>query len=311
MVDDHLRLELMGNKALTYEIWREKGCAVPLYSLFTRTDHAPAEDFMARNPGPFVVKPASGTGGGRAVTTNVVGRRALKRAARRAGCFYDHLIVEEQVAGASFRLLYLDGEYIDAVRRDPPVVTGDGRHSIRSLVQRENMRRLTGPIVALSPLEIDCDADNHLASAGLRAASVPEAGQTVTLKQAVNENAAEQNHCIRDEVHPHTIALGRRLLADLGIRFAGLDVICKDIGAPLTPDNGCINEINTTPGIHHHYLISNPGAGAPVAEIVLRHLFENGTGIVRLRSVAARGRSADALIARAMHATDEKAHQAC
>ena len=282
MVDDHLRLELMGNKALTYEILEEKGCAVPHHRVFSAGNLAPAEHFMAQNSGPFVVKPASGTGGGRAVTTNVVGRRDLKRAARRAGCFDGHLIIEEQLEGASFRLLFLDGEFIDAIRRDPPVLTGDGRRSIRSLVRRENARRLNGPVVALSPLELDCDAGNYLASVGLRAGSVPEADEIITIKQAVNENAAAQNHCIKNLVHPQIIALSRRLLSDLGVRFAGVDVICHDITAPLTPDNGCINEINTTPGIHHHYLISNPTAGTPVAEIILSHLFENETGIVRL-----------------------------
>ncbi len=311
MVDDHLRLELMGNKALTYEILREKGYVVPHHSLFSAGNHAPAEHFMAHNPGPFVVKPASGTGGGRAVTTNVVSRRDFKKAARRAACFDRHLLIEEQLEGSSFRLLYLDGEFIDAIRRDPPILTGDGRHSIRGLVQRENIRRLKEPIVALSPLEIDCDASNYLASVGLRAGSILEAGESIAIKQAVNENAAAQNHCIKELVHPRTIALGRRVVSDLGVRFAGLDVICKDIGAPLTTDNGCINEINTTPGIHHHYLISNPAAGTPVAELVLRHLFENETGLVRLSPRAERKRIPKPMVACAMRADAEEVRPAC
>ena len=309
MVDDHLRLELMGNKALTYEILQEKGYVVPRHCVFSPGNLAPAEHFMAHKSGPLVVKPASGTGGGRAVTTNVAGRRDLKRAARRAGCFDGHLIIEEQLEGSSFRLLFLDGEFIDAIRRDPPVLTGDGRHNIRSLVRRENARRLNGPVVALSPLEIDCDAGNYLASVGLRASSVPGAGKTIAIKQAVNENAADQNHCIKSRVHPQIIALSRRLLSDLGVRFAGLDVICHDIAAPLTPDNGCINEINTTPGIHHHYLISNPTAGTPVAEIVLRHLFENETGIVRLRPGATP--KVMPKFTYAMGAEAEEAHASC
>ena len=34
-------------------------------------------------------------------------------------------------------LLFLDGQFIDAIRRDPPRVTGDGRHSITELVAAE------------------------------------------------------------------------------------------------------------------------------------------------------------------------------
>src|SRR5688572_32104639 len=46
------------------------------------------------------------------------------------------------IAGASYRLLYLEGRLIDAVRRDPPTVTGDGYSTIRRLIAHENRRRL-------------------------------------------------------------------------------------------------------------------------------------------------------------------------
>jgi cyanophycin synthetase len=108
------------------------------------------------------------------------------------------------------------------------------------------------------------------------------------LKRAVNENRAEQNHNVTAQVHPETVELGRRLASDLGVEFAGLDVLCKDISAPLTRANGWMNEVNTTPGVHHHYLIANPAVGTPVAEKVLEYIFSTGRGAMMLGPVSAK-----------------------
>jgi cyanophycin synthetase len=244
-----------------------------------------AEAFLERHGGPLVVKPTSGSGGGRGVTTGITSIKALKRASRLAARFDTDLLVEEQLAGDSYRLLYLDGEFIDAVRRDPPTVTGDGRHTIRQLIRIENARRLKQrPITALSPLRIDRDCINKLQSMGLSPGSKLKKGRTIVVKQTANENCALRNHSIKDQVHPEIIALGGQLVKDLGVRFAGLDLICNDITMPLSESNGIFNEVNTTPGIHHHYLVSDSAKGVPVAELVLEHMFANCYGVMVLGS---------------------------
>lgn len=292
MMDNHLMLDLMGNKPLTYALLGEKGHAVPEFRVYSMQSLHKAEAFLELHGGPVVVKPATGSGGGRGVTTGIGNRRALRKASRLAARYDGTLLVEEQIDGQSYRLLYLDSEFIDAVRRDPPTLTGDGRHSIRDLVRMENRSRLSGrPFSALSPLQIDQDCHHRLRALGLSPRSRLAAGNTIVLKRAVNENSADGNHSVRHQVHPETIARGARLVQDLGVRFAGLDVICQDIAAPLSPDNGRINEINTTPGIHHHYLIAQPAGGVRVAEILLSRLFESGRGVMRLGDRAAHVRS--------------------
>ena len=285
MLDDHLTLDIMGNKALTLSLLKEKGVATPRFASFTMRSLELAEAFLSAHDCPVVVKPASGTGGGRGVTTGITDISGLRRACRLAARFDGDLLVEEQVEGASYRLLFLDGQFVDAVRRDRPVVVGNGRHSIRRLVRTENEKRLLArPITALSPLRIDRDAINHLKTLGLTPSSKPAPGAIVDVKSAVNENDAQQNHTVLDQVHPETVALGQRLAFDLGVRFAGLDLICRDIRAPLTRSNGCINEINTTPGIHHHYLVAEPGRRVPVAEYLLEYLFSRRQGVMHLAS---------------------------
>jgi cyanophycin synthetase len=283
MLDSHLLLNVMGDKALTYELLAMKGQPMPQHCLFSLRDIERAEKFLTRLGRPIVVKPASGTGGGRGVTTGITTRAALHRASRQASRHDRRLLAEEQIAGASYRLLFLDGRFIDAIRRDPPNLTGDGISTIRQLVRRENHRRLTSePATSLSPLMLDLDCRNQLRSQGLSPTDRLPRDATIQVKRAVNENSSAQNHNVRSSVHEQTIADLGRLVQDLGVAFAGVDIIAGDIGMPLARSGGIVSEINTTPALHHHYLIANPGAGVPVAQILLQHMFEHKRGVMAL-----------------------------
>jgi len=280
-LDDHLTLDLMGNKLLTYRLMSEQGAVVPRHAQFSLSDLAPALSLIGTTGRPIVVKPVSGTGGGNGVTTGVTNRAELVRAAFLASRFDPDLLAEEQIEGHSYRLLFLDGKLLHAVRRDPPRVTGDGRSTIRALARAENRKRLSDrPFTALSPLRLDRDALNYLAAQGLSPRSRLAAGETIVVKRAVNQNSAADNHAVTHAIHPVTAESCARLLTNLGVRLAGIDILARDIAKPLTRGNGLIGEINTTPGLHHHDLVSERGDDPPVGALVLEHLFQTRSGVV-------------------------------
>lgn len=281
-LDDHLTLDLMGNKALTLRLLIEQGFDVPRHARFTLSDLRPAVSLMARTGRPIVVKPVSGTGGGSGVTTGITGKAGLARAAWLASRFDTDLLAEEQIEGHSYRLLYLDGQLIDAIRRDPPRLTGDGKSTVRALVAAENHRRLHDrPFTALNPLRLDRDALNYLKAQNLTASSRPALGETVVVKRAVNQNAAADNHVLTGTVHPATVAACARLTGNLGVRLAGIDILARDIAKPLTRENGLIGEINTTPGLHHHELVAGQPDGRGIAALIVEHMFKTMSGITR------------------------------
>ncbi|MBZ0217416.1 MAG: hypothetical protein K8F25_12735, partial [Fimbriimonadaceae bacterium] len=107
MLDDHLTLDIMGNKALVYSLMSDLGYAVPDHKLFSIADFAAIEDYFKAANRPIVIKPASGTGGGRGVTTGITSLPALRGAFRLAARFDSSLIVEEQLEGGSYRLMYI------------------------------------------------------------------------------------------------------------------------------------------------------------------------------------------------------------
>lgn len=283
MLDSQVTLRLMANKAMTFEFMARADVRTPAFVNFTLATLSKAEAFLSSQNGPIVIKPADGTGGGRGVTTGVTTEHALQVAARHAAGFNQALMAEEQLTGDNYRVLYLDGEFIDAVRRDSPTVTGDGSASVSALVKAENERRLAmDPITALSPLILDQESRNTLAAEGRNSGYVPQAGEVVRVKLAVNENAAAQNHVVRDQVHPEIIEAGARLAKAFGVRFAGLDVTADDISVPLKEGGVIFNEINVNPGIHHHYLIANGEQKADVAAVLLERMFETGSGTIQI-----------------------------
>jgi cyanophycin synthetase len=283
MLDNALMPEIVSHKALTYELLAAKGYKVPRHCVVALYERARAEDFLRRLGAPAVVKPAWGTGGGHGVTTAVNTRAKLRRAARYAASYNPIVLVEEFLPGSSFRLLYLDGDFIDAVRRDPPIIVGDGKHAIRELVQQENRRRRKDrPITALSPLLINQDCRNHLAQKGMSPASRPKKSEIVEVKGAVNENSASQNHNVRQDVHNSIIKAGEKIVSEIGVRFAGVDIFAHTLSEPMEESGAIFGEINANPGIHHHYLLADPAKGEAVAERILDYLFTRRVGVITL-----------------------------
>jgi cyanophycin synthetase len=276
MLDGPVTLKMAGNKPLVSRILAEHGHPVGRFLEFKLSRFELAESFLEQLGGLAVVKPAVSGASGKGVTTGIRTRRDLWRASILASTHGNSILMEEQATGPSYRLLYIDGEFIDAVERRPPSVTGDGRRSIAQLIRQENLRRRQGvPPLAMQPLGIDVELKRCLASQRLTLSSVVPENRKVVLKAVVNENTAAENSSVRDRVHPDTIRRGAEIARLLKIRLAGHDIITTDISRPLAETGGVFNEVNTTPGLQHHYVIDDPERAFPVMERLLEVLLSS------------------------------------
>ena len=277
MLDDHLTYKMAGNKPLILKLLQEQNVPMPQFREFTAKRLQTAEAFLSNSATPVVVKPADGTAAGHGITTGVSNKKDLRRATVVAAMLAKQFLVEEEVPGDSYRLLYLNGELIDAIRRDRPAVVGDGRLSISKLIEQENLKREQSESPrSLHPLTIDLDLELRLKRDNRSLAQVPHDGEHVVVKNVCNQNSKHDQHVVRDDVHPDTVALGGNLVSHLGVELAGVDVHCRDIGEPLAETGGVIGEINTTPGLHHHVLVSDSNSAAPVGARILERLLGAG-----------------------------------
>jgi D-alanine-D-alanine ligase-like ATP-grasp enzyme len=244
----------------------------PRHLEFSPADMQPAACFLESTSRPCVVKPACGTGGGLGVVTGIRTRWQLARAAWAAAVSGDHPLIEEQVEGENYRLLYLDGELLDVVKREPPAVRADGVATVQQLVERLNRERLAGQgALAHGQLTLDLDVQATLQRQGLSLRSVPPAGTRIQLKTAINENSAHENVSAPDELCADILRETAQAVQLSGLRLAGVDIICADPRRSLRASGGVILEVNSPPGFFWHY---HKRAGSfPIALYILRALF--------------------------------------
>ena len=274
-IDDPVTLNLAGDKVLCHRLLADEGIRVPDYAAFALPTIDRAASFIAKLPGAsFVVKPASGTSGARGVTTHVTTVGECRRAAALASLYGSQLLIERWIPGESYRLLFLDGEMIHASRRRGLRVVGDGRSTVAELL------RLAGISPDAAGRAGRLDVDLTLAAQALTRRSIVAADRSV-LAQSTRAPLAD-NVEIRTVFDEEATALIGRHLRDeaahavriIGSRFAGVDVITLDPSRPLHETGGAVNEINTTPGLHHHYGLEGTGSQTSPAVRVLTRLLE-------------------------------------
>lgn len=267
-LDDPVTLEIAGHKAVALHLLRAAGVPTPTHATVHGHDLGSARRLLATE-GRVVVKPLSRTGGGVGVVTNVTNEGQLRRAVREASSHGGGgADVQKQVAGDAYRLLYLDGELLDVVRRTPARVAGDGRRTIRALVRSENERRRALGDDSTGSVSLGLELSTTLACQERSPRDVLDKGQTVFVSGRSNTGDADASRSVLSECSADVRAIGARAAAALRVRLAGVDIITSDITQRLDVTGGVVNEVNTTPGIHWHYLLAADSPRVPVAEII-------------------------------------------
>lgn len=225
---------------------------------------------------PVVVKPQDGNQG-RGVTTNVTTKEQVLAGYAAALEESSSVIVEKFAPGNDYRLLVVNGKVVAASRREPAQVMGDGRKTIRELVEIENRdpRRAEHHASSLSKIHIDEIAVNILKDQGLTADSVPPAGQMVPIRRNANLSTGGTAIDVTELVHPEVAARAIDAAKVVGLDVAGIDVIASDITQPLEAQHGIIVEVNAAPGLRMH-LAPSTGERRDVGAAIVDMLFPPG-----------------------------------
>lgn len=275
-LDSYFNKALVDDKAFVAGLVRRLGFVAPRYARYRLDRLDAAAEFLARTGTRCVVKPESESGG-RGITTQIdtPGRLIQASLAASASFSLPSLMLEEQQPGDSYRLLYLDGALLHAVKRGRPTVVGDGTSSIRALVRQENARRLEDPLLqSLCELTIDLELEYALADQGLSLRTVPRRGEQVVVKNVSNQNSRREQSAVTAKVHADYQALAAKVYEALGAHLIGIDVMSQDISAPPARAGGAILEINIPPGLHYHELVAGESdfsdAGSAILDRLLR-----------------------------------------
>ena len=273
---DPVTLRLALDKQAQLRLLMDAGVPTAVSLEFDRADGASAVDFLRAHGGPHVVKPARGTSSGEGVTADIRTPAELRRAQRWAHRWSEQLLIERQVEGDEYRLLFLDSELLGAVRRSPPSLLGDGQSTVEELISKLNRHRAErAGWAGLTFVKVDLDMLIALRRKGLALSSVPDRGVPVRLKSTPGANGALDNETMApDALSPDLVAEAAIAVAATGLRLAGVDVITPRPDRSLIDAGGAVIEVNATPGLHYHYLVADAAGAVPVARPVLAALLD-------------------------------------
>ena len=220
---------------------------------------------------PVVIKPTDANHG-RGVSLDLSTLEQVQAAFAVAEPEGSEVMVERYIRGHEHRLLVVGGRVVAAARGEVASITGDGKLTVRQLIDEQlntDPRRGAGEDFPLSLIDTAVDAAIvlELQRQGFTPDAIPPAGRELMVQR--NGNVAID---CTDEVHPevdYIVSLAARVV---GLDIAGIDVVAQDISRPLHAQGGAIVEVNAGPGLLMH-LKPAQGAPRPVGRAICDHLF--------------------------------------
>lgn len=237
---------------------------------------------------PVVVKPVNGNHG-RGITANISNWEDALVAFKAAKEISRPVIIEKHITGLDYRLLVINYKLVAAALRTPAHVTGDGKSSVKQLIDKVNAdpRRGYGHEKVLTQIDINEMTENILELKGYTLETILADGEMLKLKDTANLSTGGTATDVTDMVHPTNVFMAERIAKIIGLDICGIDIMTSDISIPLEETGGAILEVNAGPGFRMHLA---PTAGLPrnVAAPVIDMLYPPGA-TARIPIVAVTG----------------------
>ena len=239
---------LSRNKSHTNKFIRSLGfpstrCAV--------TQNLAAGKKIAKNIGfPVVVKPVDG-GKGQGVTANITDdaefEMAFKKAMQASG---KAVLVENHVEGDDYRIFVTGGRFLWATNRIPARVIGDGKRSVRELINQENTRReqLREKQFDLKHIEIDHELARVARKQGYSLDDRPSENTPIKLSSIANISTGGTLRDSTAIIHADNVLMAESVARSFRLDTVGIDFITPDLGKSWRECECAIIEINYAPG---------------------------------------------------------------
>lgn len=161
-------------------------------------------------------------------------------------------LVEEPCVGRDYRVVVLGDSVISAYERIPLEIIGDGVSSATELLEKAklNLSKIGRPN---SEIDItDFRIDIKLASESLDRNSIISNGKKVPLLDNANLSTGGNSIDVTNVIHSQFIEIAVKASRVLGLRFAGIDIICSDICKSPLQQKWNVIEVNGAPGLDNY-----------------------------------------------------------
>jgi D-alanine-D-alanine ligase-like ATP-grasp enzyme len=180
-----------------------------------------AQEFLQKCKS-VVVKPCR-QWGGHGVSVAVKTVSELRQAILRARAYGEDLVIEEYVEGEDHRLVFTDGHLVTAIKRIPASVTGDGKATIRRLIQRQNARIRRVDADNLIPL--DNETRRTLTAQGLSYNHVPARDKVIRVRRTSNYHTGGTEQDITEKIDADFVREGQKIARLFDLPLLGIDFL--------------------------------------------------------------------------------------
>ncbi len=237
-------MSICDDKAVTRRTVAKAGLSVP-EQIAADADDETLEAFLAKHQ-KLVVKPARGEQG-RGISVGVTTMKDLRAAIKQAREVCNQVLLEAFFEGEDLRLVIIDYKLVAAAVRRPPRVIGDGKSTIRRLIEVQSRRRMaaTG---GESRIPVDAETKRCLEQQGLILDDVLTDRREITVRKAANLHTGGTIHDVTTIVEPTLVDAACKAARAIDIPVVGIDFMVK---SPETPEYVFI-EANERPGLANH-----------------------------------------------------------
>lgn len=219
--------------------------------------------------GKIIIKPANSRAG-KGIFSNITSFDKAKTIYKSLLKHYAIIVAEKIIEGNEYRVLVINGKVFAVAEYVPPTAIGDGKHSIGSLIKKENARRIALGDTHL--IKINMALHLNLKDSGLTIQSILPKGKTAVLHKAAPISNGGFAIDATDKIHPKNKRMVERVAQLINLDIAGIDIITPHIEEPIESTGGAIIEINGGPDLGVHFDI-HQGESRNGAEMMLRDYF--------------------------------------
>lgn len=250
--DNYVTVLMMENKVVTKKILEKNNIKAPKGEEFFSLDEAIRKAHKYINKA-IVVKPKS-TNFGLGISIFKEGPKLedIEEAFKLAFEHDNTVLVEEFIMGKEYRFLVIGDEVPGILHRVPANVIGDGKSSIRELVEEKNKSSLRGKgyKTPLEKINLDDNVKLFLKHLGKDFNYIPEKDEVVYLRENSNVSTGGDSIDYTDIIPQRFKDIAIESAKAIGANICGVDMMIEDYKDENS--NYAIIELNFNPAIHIH-----------------------------------------------------------
>ena len=273
--DSYISPLIMENKVVTKKVLAEKAFRVPKGYEVSSLDEAIQKFNYIKNK-PIVIKPKS-TNFGLGITIFKNGTSSLENYSKAVEFALKEdkdILIEEFIEGTEYRFFVIEGKTEAVLLRVPANVVGDGKHTIRELVEIKNSNPLRGDAkkTPLKKIELGEIEKLQLAEQGLNFDSILPENEVAYLRENSNISTGGDSVDKTDAVHESYKKLAVEITDAMMAKVCGVDLIIPDITEEINGENYGVIEANFNPMMMMH-IYPHSGKSRRLSLNVLKMLF--------------------------------------